>query len=133
MILPPNSIVASGPIIIENGKILLNKEKKPYGSSLWMFPGGVVEDFSLPLEETCRREAKEEMGIDLTDLKLFKVTIVKRPGAEDRLAILVHFLAKRVGEIKPGPEVTDWGWFDINNLPSDCAPNIDEIIKDLKI
>ena len=128
MILPPNSIIASGPVIIENGKMLLNKEKKPYGSSLWMFPGGAVEDFSLPLEETCRREAKEEMGIDLADLKLFKVTIVKRPEAEDRLAILVHFLAKRVGEIKPGPEVIDWGWFDIKNLPPDCAPNIDEII-----
>ena len=65
MRLPPNSIISSGPVIVENGKVLLNKEKKDRGAPLFMFPGGEVENFDMPLEETCRREAKEEMGIDL--------------------------------------------------------------------
>jgi len=37
--------------------------------------------------------------------------------------ILVHFLAKRIGKIKPGKDVREWGWFDIDNLLNDIAPN----------
>ncbi len=132
MILPPNSIVASGPVIIENNKVLLNKEKKEHGSDMWMFPGGMVEDFDIPLEETCRREVKEEMGIDVKIIKPLQTRMVHRIGVEGSLAILVHFLAERIGEINPGPQTIEWGWHDIDNLPSDCAPNVYEVIKDYK-
>ncbi|MFH1789738.1 MAG: hypothetical protein ABH832_01580, partial [bacterium] len=44
---------------------------------------------------------------------------------------LVHFLAKRKGEVKPGPTVCEWAWHDINNLPDDCAANVVEIISKL--
>ncbi|HLD31520.1 MAG TPA: NUDIX domain-containing protein [Patescibacteria group bacterium] len=130
--LPPNSLIVAGPVIVENGKVLLNKEKKPSGPSLWMFPGGKVEDFSLPLEESCRREAREELGIELADLRLFKIIISQCPEKKDDLAILVHFLAKRVSEVKPGPETIEWGWQDINNLPPDCAENVYTVIEELK-
>jgi len=132
MFLPAKTIVASGPVIIENGKVLLNQEKKPYGSSLFMFPGGMVENFDLPLEETCHREVKEEMGIDVKIIRPLPTMIVKRPDTEDQYAILVHFLAERIGEINPGPETIAWDWFDINNLPDNCAPNVYEIIKGLR-
>jgi ADP-ribose pyrophosphatase YjhB (NUDIX family) len=131
MFLPPNTIIASGPIIIENGKILLNREQKSHGSSLFMIPGGIVENFSIPLEETCKREVREELGIEIKIIRPLRTLIVKRPDAENRFAILVHYLARRMGEIKPGPETIEWGWFDINNLPNNCAPSIYEIIKDI--
>jgi hypothetical protein len=38
--------------------------------------------------------------------------------------ILVHFLAKRIGEIIPGEDIRAWDWLDISNLPEDLAPNI---------
>ncbi|MBI4427210.1 MAG: NUDIX hydrolase [Candidatus Magasanikbacteria bacterium] len=132
MELPQGTIIASGPVIIENGKILLNKEKKEYGSTVWMIPGGMVENFDISLEETCRREVKEELGIDIKIIRPLRTIIQRRPQAEDKLVILVHYLAERIGEIKPGPETIEWAWHDINNLPSDCAPNVYEIIKDLK-
>ena len=94
-----------------------------------MFPGGEAEDFDISLEETCRREAKEEMGIELKIIRPLQTLLMKRPETPDKMAVLVHFLAERVGEIKPGPETADWGWFDINDLPADCAPNVYEIIK----
>lgn len=39
--------------------------------------------------------------------------------------ILVHFLAKRIGEIIPGEDIREWRWIDINDLnKEDLAPNI---------
>lgn len=129
MILPPNSIIASGPVIIENNKVLLNKEKKEHGSDIWMFPGGMVENFDIPLEETCRREVKEEMGIDIEILKPLLPVLLHKDG---RVIILIHFLAKRIGEIKPDMDIAEWGWHDIDNLPPDCASNVYAVVEDFK-
>jgi len=129
MKLPPNSLIASGPVIVENGRILLDREHKPDGIGPWMFPGGEVENFDSSLEETCRREAKEELGIDLEIIKPLRPLIIHQ---NDRVIILIHYLAKRIGEVAPGPEVAQWDWHDLNNLPKDCAPNVYEIITDLK-
>lgn len=129
MILPPNSIIASGPVIIENNKVLLNKEKKPEGITPWMIPGGEMENFDISLENACLREVKEEMGIDIEILKPLLPVLLHKDG---RVIILIHFLAKRIGEIKPGVDIIEWGWHNIDNLPPDCAPNVCEVIKDYK-
>lgn len=128
MILPPNSKIASGPVIIENGKVLLNKEKKEYGITPWLFPGGKANEGETDLEAICKREVKEEMGIEIEIIKQLP-TIEKEQNGKGY--ILHHFLAKRIGEIKPGKDIVEWAWHDINNLPSDCAPNVYEIIKTL--
>lgn len=129
MQLPNKSIIASGPVIIENNKVLLNKEKKEDGGvSLWMFPGGEVEDFDVSLEEACQREAKEELGIDVEIVKPLKPIMLNKDG---RVIVLIHYLAKRIGEITPGPQTAEYGWHDINNLPPDCAPNVYEVLKNL--
>ena len=130
MQLPPGSIIASGPVIIENDKVLLNKERNSEGRiTMWYFPGGEVEDLDASLEEACRREVKEEMGIDIEIIRPLRTLFITRPRRESK-AVLVHFLAKRIGEVKPGNDVAEWAWHDIHNLPSDCAPNVYEIIKD---
>lgn len=135
MILPPNSIIASGPVIIEeiDGRkcALLNKHKltpeKP--DPKWQFCGGTMEDFDLSLEETAKRETREEMGIEIEIEKLLDVSLAKREDGS--IAVLVHYLAKRLGEIKPGPEIAEWNWFPLDRLPDDCAPNIKPVIEKL--
>ena len=131
MYLPDKIIVASGPVIIENGKVLLNREKKPIGSDLFMFPGGKVKDFDTSLEENCKRETMEEVGVEINILRPLRTLLIKRPE-DTTLVILAHYLAERIGEINPGPDTLEWGWFDIKNLPKNCAPNVYEIIADLK-
>jgi len=128
MQLPPNSIIASGPVIIEDNKVLLNREHKPEGISPWMFPGGEVEDFDASLEDACHREVGEEMGIKVEIIKPLRPIMLNKNG---KVIILIHWLAKRVGEVNPGKEIAEWAWHDINNLPENCAPNVYEIIKDL--
>ena len=129
MILPPNSIIVSGPVIIENNKVLLDRENKNGRITPWFFPGGEVEDFNEGLENACRREVKEEMGIDIEILKPLKPIMLYKGG---RVVMLIHWLSKRIGEIKPGPDIRKWEWFDINKLPNDCAPNIKPVIEDYK-
>jgi len=131
MFLPPNSIIAAGPIIIENNKILLNRENKPDSITPWMIPGGEMEDFDATLEETCKREVKEEMGIEIEILKPMSPTIVKM-REDQRVIILIHYLAKRLTEIAPGLETAEWAWHDINNLPENCTPNVYSVVKEFK-
>ena len=127
MFLPPNSIIASGPVIIEDGKVLLNKEIKESGITPWFFPGGEVESFDINLEEACKREAREEVGIDVEIIKPLDTLLHKK--SDGSVVILVHYLANRIGEIKKGENIAEVGWHDINNLPGDCADNVKEIIK----
>lgn len=133
MKLPEGTIIAAGPVIIEDGKVLLNRERKSDGeeSPYFMFPGGTMEDFDEPFEEVAKREAKEEVGIDIEIIKPLRTLLVKRPGKET-YAIIISYLAKRIGDIVPGPETIEWGWYDIHNLPENCAPNVVEIIEDIK-
>jgi ADP-ribose pyrophosphatase YjhB (NUDIX family) len=116
-------IIASGPVIVEAGKVLLNKSSE---DDFWKFCGGRVENFEEGLVDTARREVKEEMGIDIEIINespfILYVKKEKDGGAID--VLLVHYLAKRIGEIISGSDVREWEWFDLKNLPENLAPNI---------
>ncbi len=113
-------IIASGPVIVENGKVLLNK----HGDDLfWKFCGGRVEDFETNLIENAKREVREEMGIEIEIIN--PEPFIMHVRKDDKDILLVHFLAKRVGEIKPGPDIKEWKWMDISNLSDDLGPNIE--------
>ncbi|MBU2542875.1 NUDIX domain-containing protein [Patescibacteria group bacterium] len=119
------TIIASGPVIIENGKVLLDKEQKSYGITNWLFPGGKKEGDKTH-EETCRREVMEELGIEIKIIK--QLETIER-DKDNVHWILHHFLAERIGEIKIGDDVIEYGWFDIDNLPDDCSENVKTIIQ----
>lgn len=124
-------IIASGPVIVENNKVLLCKHGD---TSFWKFCGGKVENFDNDLIESATREAKEEMGINIKILDDEPyITFARKEtdnGAMD--IVLVHFLAERVGEIKPGIGIREWRWFDLNDLPNDLGPNILPVLKYFK-
>ena len=86
-------IIASGPVIVENGKVLLNKHGD---DNFWKFCGGKVEDYNTNLADNAKREVKEEMGIDIDvlDKKPYIMHITKETPDGDMDIILVHFLAK---------------------------------------
>ncbi len=125
------TIIASGPVIIENKKVLLSQHGD---DSFWKFPGGRIEDFDFEnetdaLESACIRRVKEEMGIKVEIIRPLKPMLVKKD--ENTLVILIHYLAKRIGEIKPGDDILKWDWIDIENLPDNCAPNIKPVIESI--
>jgi len=117
-------ILASGPVIVENGKVLLNQHGD---TEFWKFCGGRVEDFETDLIENARREVKEEMGLDIEilDKNPFFLYTEKETSKEKIDVVLVHFLAKRIGEIVPGEDIREWRWIPISELSNEnLAPNI---------
>ncbi|MEK7084294.1 MAG: NUDIX domain-containing protein [Patescibacteria group bacterium] len=131
--------------IVEDGGILAQAQvvfsQLPFGWKYVFCPKGIVirnleigkvENFDEPLENSCRQEVKEEMGIDVDIIRPMKTILARQTGNPNAYNILVHYLARRIGEIKPAENITEWGWFDINALPSDCAPNVIKIIQEYK-
>ncbi len=92
----------------------------------------MVEDFSTNLIENAKREVKEEMGIEVKvtcDTPFFWHTKKQKDGVEIDI-ILVHYLAERIGEIKPGDDIREWTWLPLKDLEKkNLAPNIIPVLK----
>lgn len=113
-------ILASGPVIVEKGKVLLNKHGD---DKFWKFCGGRVEDFDSDLQEAAKRETKEEMGVDIEIVDQEPFLMHVRKGDTD--VILVHYNAKYSGEIEPGADIREWKWVPLKDLEKeDLGPNV---------
>lgn len=123
-------IIASGPVIVENNKVLLDKHGE---DNFWKFCGGTVEQ-NENLTETAKRQAGEELGIgvEILDSKPFIMAVQKEKNGNIFDVILVHFLSRRIGDIKPGEEIREWKWLDLDSLPQDLAPNIRPALEHFK-
>lgn len=132
------SMVASGPVIIQQRdgitKTLLVKHgDKPIDELKWKFCGGKILK-GTDLEENAIREAKEEIGVEVKLIKPLKPMIiwneVPETGTEKPEAIiLIHYLASIENEPTRGDQVLAMEWFDINELPDDCAPNVKPVVR----
>ncbi|NCP17314.1 hypothetical protein CO134_00795, partial [Candidatus Kuenenbacteria bacterium CG_4_9_14_3_um_filter_39_14] len=135
------TMIASGPVIIQKHKgkpqtLLVKHGDKPVDELKWKFCGGkLLKGWSL--EENAVREAKEEIGLEVKIIGILPTMAlwqeIPETGAEKpELIILIHYLAEINNEPRKGKEVLAMQWFDINNLPADCAPNIKPIIEAYK-
>ena len=116
-------------IIIEfEGKIVLIERKfPPLG---WAIPGGFLEK-NESLEEAAAREAKEETGLDIVDLRQFHA--YSQPGRDPRFhTVSVVFSAKGTGLLKADTDAKNVDLFDIHNLPDNLAFDHDKILKDYR-
>jgi len=125
-------IIASGPVIIENGKLLVNKDDK---DDFYKLPGGTIEQGVESLEEACHRETKEENnGLIEIIRPLHPMILWENPQTHEPMTIvLIHYLAKLKNkkELKPNPPVREVRWLDINEIKQgryDVAPNITYLI-----
>jgi ADP-ribose pyrophosphatase YjhB (NUDIX family) len=120
---------ASGPVILEDGKVLLNKHGE---DEFWKFPGGAIHD-EFSLESNAKREVLEELNIEveiIDENPCFLIFEREHNGVKEYV-FLVHYLAKIVGdrEIIKGSDVREYSWIDINQLPDDIAPNIRPVLE----
>ena len=124
----PKIIIASGPVIVKDNKVLLNVSGQ---DSFWKFCGGKVKENEAPTE-TAVREALEELNIDIEiiDPIPFELNIKQEKNDELIDIKLFHFLAKYSGKIKSGPDVIKWDWIPFEKLESEnLAPNIIPTLK----
>lgn len=127
------TIIASGPVIIENGKLLVNKDNK---DEFYKLPGGTIEDGIEDLEEACHREVKEENNAEIEIIKpLHPMILWKNPQTGEKMTIiLIHYLAKLKNpkSVRPVPPIKEVKWLDIKEIKSGnhkVAPNIRFLIE----
>lgn len=119
--------VGVGVIIFKDNKVLLGKRHEDpekadsllHGEGTWTLPGGKL-DFGEALEDCAFREANEETSVEINKNKL-KLISVTNDIVYDAHFITLGFLAEEFkGEprVMEPDEITEWKWFELNNLPS---------------
>jgi O-acetyl-ADP-ribose deacetylase (regulator of RNase III)/ADP-ribose pyrophosphatase YjhB (NUDIX family) len=91
-------------VIIElpEGIVIIKRSNPPFG---WALPGGFV-DYGESLEEAVTREAKEETGLDLIQVK--QLHTYSDPGRDPRFhTIGTVFIARAQGVPKAGDDAAD--------------------------
>ncbi len=116
----PGSVVL---IFNDNSELLLQQRRD--GS--WGLPGGIME-LGESLEETARREVKEETGLDIGELGLLDVFsgkdfYLKVSNGDELYSVTAVFVAKEVkGNIEiDKQESIDVQYFNVKELPDDLT------------
>lgn len=119
------SIAVDVIIKYQNKLVLIKRKNPPYG---WALPGGFVE-YGETVEQTARREVKEETGLELTQLKQFHV--YSKPDRDPRgHTVSVVFTAFGKGSATAADDAVDIALFSVDNLPQNLAFDHSRIIND---
>ena len=126
-------IIASGPVIIENGELLVNRDNK---DDFYKLPGGTVEPGTESLEEACHRETKEENNGEIEIIRPLNPMILwENPQTKEKMVILlIHYLAKLLNraEVRPIAPIQEVRWLNIEEIKKgqhNVAPNIKFLIE----
>ena len=110
-------IIASGPVIIEDGKLLVNKDDK---DDFYKIPGGSVKEGIQDLEEACHKKVKEEINGEIEIIKPLHPKILwENPQTKEKMTIvLFSYLAKlkNKDEIKPRGSTVEIKWLDLKEI-----------------
>lgn len=104
--------------IIENekGEILLVKRKFPPQKGYWDWPGGFL-DAGESLEESIKREIKEELGVEIEFLKLIGVYSDTYLFQNINNPVICIVMAGKIkGEIKVSDDVSGYKYFSKKDI-----------------
>ncbi len=105
--------------------LLIKRQNPPHG---WALPGGFV-DYGETVEDTIVREAKEETGLDVTDVRQFHC--YSHPDRDPRQhTVTIVFTAKAFGELRASDDASDAKYFAWDELPEEMAFDHRQILED---
>jgi ADP-ribose pyrophosphatase YjhB (NUDIX family) len=128
-----------GVMLMKNNKVLLghrhiDPEKADSalnGASTWTMPGGKL-DFGETFEEGAKREIMEETGIILNNVKVFCVNNERMEQAHFVTVGIFSDDFEGEPQVMEPDEITEWKWFDLDNLPTPLYFPSVEIIDNYK-
>lgn len=102
-------------VFVKDNKVLLVQQAKPSARGLWCLPGGHVEEGETA-EQAAVREAREEVGVDVIDIKYLGLFPLDIPRGKLNLNT---FVGSFVGDIRiDNDEIMDFGWFSLDEIKS---------------
>lgn len=105
--------------------VLIERHNPPYG---WAIPGGFM-DYGEPAEATARREAMEEIGLDIRLVDLLQV--YSDPARDERHhTISMVYIATATGEPKAGDDAKDVKIINVWEIPKNLCFDHDRILHD---
>jgi 8-oxo-dGTP diphosphatase len=124
-----NPQVGIGIIITKDNQVLLMKRNGPHGHGTWSTPGGHL-DFGETPEGCAAREAKEEVGLDVVDIRFRAVTNDLFEGTVKHY-ITIWMEGNSTGEpfIAAEEEVAEIGWFAWDSLPQPLFLTLENLLK----
>lgn len=126
-------IKAVSVAVFHGGKFLLVRRGRPPAFGLYAFPGGKVEEGE-SLEEAVRREAMEETGGELADIR--HIVDLEIPCEDDsskiQFVLSVHGARFVGGAICAGDDAAEVDWFSIAEMrPLPLAASVLEIAQQI--
>lgn len=120
----PLFAVTAGAVVTDaRGRVLLLKHRFRPGAG-WGMPGGFIEEGEQP-EEALRRELREEIGLEVEQLKLVTTRAFKKPKQVE-----IVFMARAVGNPDQlNFEIQKAAWFAPGEFPEELPPDQSELIK----
>ena len=122
--------VAQKAIIEKDGKILVCRG---VGDSVWEFPGGRLHQAEAPVDGIVR-EIKEELGIDITDVKPFMVLPSFHYKSNMHQVFIAYTCVSKDVNIAPNHEVEEMKWISMDELKSlpmfdDCKSVVSALVE----
>lgn len=99
------------------GNLLMTLRKTAHEPGTWCPPGGHLETGE-SFFDCCKREVKEEVGLDIEDVELLGV--VNNVFSPEKHYVNIDFVAKGVlgsPKICEPDKCAEIGWYPLNNLP----------------
>ena len=124
--------VGIGVMIFKDGKILLAKRKSAHGTGEYAFPGGHLE-YMESFEDCAKRETREEAGIEITNIRFQLVANIFEyaPKHYVHINLMADWLSGEPTVLEP-EKSENWGWYDIDNLPTPLFKTIPRTIESYK-
>ena len=120
---PKFTVSVAAIIINENNEVLLLDHI--FRSALsWGIPGGFVNRGEQP-EEALRREIREETGLEIHDIKLFRVRTIN-----GHIEMLFRAQATGTAEVK-SHEIRALAWFSGGKIPEQMDKEQKTVIKNI--
>ncbi len=110
--------VGVGIMILKDGKVLLGKRKASHGVGEWQFPGGHLE-YLESFEDCAIRETKEEVGLEITNIRFLFLANVKKyePKHYVHIGLIADYKSGEPSALER-EKSDNWNWYKLDNLPT---------------
>jgi ADP-ribose pyrophosphatase YjhB (NUDIX family) len=120
--------VTAGAIVLDSKERVLLLQHRFRGGSGWGIPGGFIKPREQP-HEAIKRELREEVGLEVTDMRIVRSRTFKRVKQVEIL-----FCCRTKGAAEPrSAEIKKADWFSLDQLPPGLPREQERLLKSILV